>query len=358
MNRSLILTFVFLITTYLLSQAVYIFEDATLYWKDVNEDIILPNNVNVVYSQSGQWWIEDNRPNWQEIIKKVRLVKIDDIPNEPLQFLNSSPIIFKGNSGKYYTYLPEGKGWYEFTWDGKINRILHVSESTKMLFACSGYWKALYTFRDERELGMSVNLQSSCINEGDVYLISGRLYNSPQEAGTRQVSPSKAVTSLPISPDVSQFYERYVFHIGNMEGLLHGAGAGVFDTIINEIEKKYELSFSIVNSTPYQEAQYVIYIKNDPYNGLGFYVPDGEVIIFKDTEDGNVPVGNFKLQGSSKGDCVKIIENKTKDVMGKIAVLQSKRISKDSYERTLEIKLKNLKDDNVNARVVLYGRDI
>lgn len=358
MNKLLSLMFVFIIASSILSQVVYMFEDASLFWKEISEDAVLPKDVNIVYSQGGQWWVEDNTPNWQEIIKKVKLVKINDLPEEPLQFVNSSPIIFKGVSGKYYIYLSQGKGWYEFVWNGKNGKILHVNGDMKILFSCDGFWKAVYTFKDERELGMSVKLKSSCIDEGDVYIISGKMFNNLREVDRKNVYSSKAISYITSSPDVSQFYEKYVFHIGNIKGMIHGAGIGVFDTMVNEVEKKYELSFSIERSTPYQTSQYVIYIKNDPYNGLGFYIPDGEVLVFKSAEEGEVPIGSFKLRGSPKGDYVKIYENKSKDVTGRIIILQSKKISKDRYQRNIKISLKNLKDDNVNARIILNGRDM
>ncbi len=351
--------FVVLILTIIgLSNVVYLFNDATVFWKEVSSDITLPDDVEVIYAQGGKWWIEDNRPNWQEIIRKVKLIKVNDLPNEPLHFISSLPIIFRGESGKYYTYLSQGKGWYMFNWNGKVRRILRVSSSIKVLFACNGYWKAVYTFKDERELGMSIKLKSGCVDKGDVYLISGRMFERPQESVRDNSYTTKTLAVSPIAPDVSQMYEKQVFHIGDVEGMKSGAGVGVFDAMINEIGRKYELTFPIERTTSYQESMYVIYIKNDPYNGLGFYLPDGEVIVFKDTEDGEVPIGSFKFEGGPKGDYVKIIENRTKDVEGKIVVVQSRKVSNTRYERKIKVVLKNLKDDDVTVRVILYGKDI
>lgn len=354
--ETFLITLVLVATSF--SNVVYLFSDATVYWKEVADDVTLPAGVEVIYAQGGKWWIEDNTPDWREIIKKVKLVRTDNLPKEPLQFINSSPIIFKGESGRYYTYLPEGKGWYTFTWNGRVGKILHASGNIKVLFACSGYWKAMYTFKDERELGMSIKLKSGCVDKGDVYLITGKIFERQREILKDNSYISKALTVPSKMPDVSQLYEKQVFHVGNVEGMKSGAGVGIFDTIVNDVERKYELSFFIERSTSYQESQYTIYIKNDPYNGLGFYLPDGEVIVFKDMEDEEVPIGSFNFKGSPKGGYAKIIENRTKDVEGKIIVVQSRKVSNSRYERKIKVVLKNLKSDEVTVRVALLGKDI
>jgi len=88
---------------------------------------------------------------------------------------------------------------------------------------------------------------------------------------------------------------------------------------------------------------------------LGFPLPDGEVMVFKNVDGEYIPVGKFVFKGCDVGDFAQILENKTNSVLGSLTLLKNRKISQDRFSRTLKVILKNLKKERVKVMVTLTG---
>ena len=195
---------------------------------------------------------------------------------------------------------------------------------------------------------------SKCVDRGHVYLVTGR-FEEEKKVAVAAFRAEKGMGAAPPAPAVTKAFERRIFDIGELQGLSRGAGVEVFDTFLNSVERVFTLDFPVSTSTPFEKAVYTLVIENSRGNGLGFSLPDGNVLVFKDMEGESVPVGNFTFKGCEEGDMAYVIENETPSVLGRVVLLNNRRLSKDRFLRTLKIELKNLKDEGVRVLIRLHG---
>jgi hypothetical protein len=87
--------------------------------------------------------------------------------------------------------------------------------------------------------------------------------------------------------------------------------------------------------------------------GLGFPLPAGTVRAFKADEDGRLEfVGEDRIDHTPRGEKVRIKMGAAFDVKGERIVTDHRRISDRVYEETVEIKLRNHKQERVEIVVV------
>ncbi len=372
MRKMLLFVIVFWIFASTLAINLYVFEDATLFWKELSDGYELPEDVNVTFVDGASWWVEEKKvpQDWIQVLKEVTLYPaekfdfekyfskdlVEMIKNESkVKIVNFNPMIlhfpgtnlYKVNLGETDT----SSGWYYFFWDNVEKRILHLSQKSDVLLSCPGNWKAVYTFADERELSLTVKIKSLCVDEGYVYLVTGKMY----EKGRVAEDVLKVTKSVSSAPVVEEAYERKIYEIGDVKGLISGTNYKVFDALIRQVEKVYEITLPITRSVPYQKTLYTLRIENSRSNGLGFPLPDGEVIVFKTVGGGSVPIGNFIVKGAVENGTVKIIENKSSDVLVKLSLLSSKKIDDRTYRKELKVEIRNYKDDEVKVEIVITG---
>lgn len=91
--------------------------------------------------------------------------------------------------------------------------------------------------------------------------------------------------------------------------------------------------------------------------GLGMPLPAGKVRAFKADRDGRLEfVGEDRIEHTPRGEKVKIRMGNAFDVKGERAVVDHKRIADRIYEETVEVKLRNRKDEPIEVLVVEHPR--
>jgi len=87
--------------------------------------------------------------------------------------------------------------------------------------------------------------------------------------------------------------------------------------------------------------------------GLGFPLPAGTVRAFKADEDGRLEfVGEDRIGHTPRGEKLRIVMGAAFDVKGERIVADQRRISDRVYEETVEIKLRNHKQERVEIVVI------
>ncbi len=349
------LTVLFLVFTaaLILAETVYIFKDATVFWKEIKSDYILDNGQRLVYAEGGNWYLERENANWEDVLKKASLQPVKDLPQESLKLISTAPLILKSEEGTHYVYMQSIKKWFSFSWNGSFETVLKVSSPLEALIACPGKWNAIYSLKNEKELSLTIKAFSACKDTGDVYVVTGNLQG--EKTVEINIRSTKALSAAPPAPSALRAYERKVYKVGSMTGLNRGAGREIFKTGVKQIERVYLLEFPISGSSPFKEALYSLRFENTSKNGLGFPLPDGEVMVFKNVDGEYIPVGKFVFKGCDVGDFAQILENKTNSVLGSLTLLKNRKISQDRFSRTLKVILKNLKKERVKVMVTLTG---
>jgi len=118
-----------------------------------------------------------------------------------------------------------------------------------------------------------------------------------------------------------------------------------------DIKKTYVFSNS-ERSKKEEPLQIEIQLKNTEENGLNIPLPQGKVTLYLQSPDGSLKyAGEDELKQVPKGETATISAGRAFDVIGKRTVLHYDRQRK-SEEASIEITVKNIKDENVNIRLV------
>ncbi len=97
---------------------------------------------------------------------------------------------------------------------------------------------------------------------------------------------------------------------------------------------------------------------NSEKNGLGMPLPKGVLRVYKSDEDGSQEfIGEDRIDHTSKDEKVRVTMGNAFDIVGERTVTSSQRLSKTSRRETIEIELRNHKDEAVTVTVIehFYG---
>jgi hypothetical protein len=98
--------------------------------------------------------------------------------------------------------------------------------------------------------------------------------------------------------------------------------------------------------------------KNDKNSGLGLPLPAGKVRVYKSDDDKTRQfIGEDRIEHTPKDEKVRVTMGQAFDIVGERAAKEYKRISDRSQEQTVEIKLRNHKNEAVEITAVehFYG---
>lgn len=99
-------------------------------------------------------------------------------------------------------------------------------------------------------------------------------------------------------------------------------------------------------------------LKNSTSNGLGMPLPQGKVRVYKkDSDEAQEFIGEDKIDHTPKDEMIRLLMGNAFDITGERIVKDSRQISKNSRQQTIEITLRNHKKENVNITIVehFYG---
>ncbi|NQT26538.1 DUF4139 domain-containing protein [candidate division KSB1 bacterium] len=123
----------------------------------------------------------------------------------------------------------------------------------------------------------------------------------------------------------------------------------LFPSATTDIKKVY-----LYDGQRYQEKVRVnVEFKNSEQAGLGMPLPKGKIRVYKEDTDGALEfIGEDEIDHTPKDEEVRVFLGNAFDLVGERTVTESRKISNRSREETIEVKLRNHKDEDVIIRVV------
>ncbi len=343
-----------LVSTLIFAGEAFFFQDVVVYETEVEDGYVLPDGVDVITTDADSWWIEDRKVNWNDIIRSSKLELVDELPKGFYTLVNLNPPVLKRESD-YFVFLSSAQRWFRFK-PGKIEsgRILRAPDVSEAILVGPGTWKARYTFTDEKELTLNVFVRSPLMDEANVSLVTGnfRKVERPILRSTR--APVKMEG---FKMEVEKVYERKVYSIGEIEGIKKGVWKKVFEGFVSDVKRFYTFSFGVNSGNIFHaKTRLVLEMENTAENGLGFPLPDGEVVIFKTSNGRTVPVGTYEVEGANVGGVWRILEDETRDVTVNVKTISSRKNPMGKIVRKIEVEVENYKEDSVTVKITVLGR--
>lgn len=123
----------------------------------------------------------------------------------------------------------------------------------------------------------------------------------------------------------------------------------LFPSADTEIEKRY-----IYDGRRHADKVRVnVEFRNSKKAGLGMPLPKGKIRVYKEDTDGALEfIGEDQIDHTPKDEDVRIFLGNAFDLVGERTVTDSRKISNRSREETIEVTLRNHKDEDVVIRVV------
>ncbi|MFC1541434.1 DUF4139 domain-containing protein [Candidatus Latescibacterota bacterium] len=239
----------------------------------------------------------------------------------------------------------------------KLNSDRTTETATEISYMTAGFdWHAEYTaVIDENETEMEVSLWVSIDNN------SGATYENAKlkliAGDVNRVRPQEMIKRMPATLAVTQenavagFEERGLFeyHLYELQGR----------TTVNNAEIK---QISLFPNTNVKEEKILIYdplinptrvtanveFTNSESDGLGMPLPAGIVRVYKTDTDGSIEfIGEDSIKHTPKNEKVRLVLGTSFDIVAERRVADSKRISRTIIEESIEISLRNRKEETV-----------
>ena len=157
----------------------------------------------------------------------------------------------------------------------------------------------------------------------------------------------------PTTPERENLGDYYIYSIPN-DLILHGEES-ITVRLYDARKIKYNKTYLFENYEQFQREEPLsveIKIDNTEENNLNIPLPQGTVELYQSTQKGELEfLGEDKLKQIPKGATAKLIAGRAFDVVGKRKVLNYDRQRK-SEEASIEIKITNTKDQDVNVKLI------
>jgi len=233
------------------------------------------------------------------------------------------------------------------------------TEVSYMTGGCS--WHAEYTAvvsDDERQMELSSwvsidNTSGATFHDATLKLVAGDIHRAetPAPAFTVKMMRDEAEAPAP-----GGFEERGLFeyHLYALKGktTIHNAEikqVSLFEPASTKVEKQYVYDARKNDTKVSISVEFV----NSEKDGLGMPLPAGVVRVYKRDVDGGLElVGEDRLDHTPKNETVRLMLGYAFDIVGERKQLEVKRISPRITEETVQISLRNRKDEPVRITAV------
>ncbi len=153
-----------------------------------------------------------------------------------------------------------------------------------------------------------------------------------------------------------QFVEKafFEYHLYTLQ-----RNATVADNQIKQIslfaptEVKVVKKYSFDGARESNKVRVNLEFKNEKKSGLGMPLPNGKVRVYKEDDDESlIFIGEDFIDHTPKNETVRVYVGNAFDIVGERIQKDRRSIGKNSWEETLEIKLRNHKDESVSVTVI------
>lgn len=226
------------------------------------------------------------------------------------------------------------------SWEANYNAILDDKEN-KITLQC---WANIINNSGASFFNSDVKLVSGTIN-----IISPKVYNF---IDLKREGEAMSVGSEPVTEQLFEYYSFIVPHkvtIENKESKL----IKLFESNNIAIQKSYTLT--IYDYYSYQKTtdnpNIKILFKNNEKNNLGYPLPKGLVNFYKSTNNKLELIGQSSTSYVPKNEDFQGVIGKAFDIVVESQVVESQRISDRVVQKTIKVKTRNHKKENVTLEL-------
>ena len=204
---------------------------------------------------------------------------------------------------------------------------------------------------------VSVNNQSgAAYSDAKLKLVAGdvnRVSSPPQR--------EYKVMAMAMEADAAPFEERsfFEYHLYTMQ-----RPATVKDKQVKQVSLFAPQTAAVSKIYSYdgernqKKVNVTLELENSKANGLGMPLPKGKVRVYKNDDDGAQEfIGEDAIDHTPNDETIRLTMGNAFDIVGERVVKDVKKMSKRSRQQTVEITLRNHKEENVTVKVIehLYG---
>ncbi len=197
------------------------------------------------------------------------------------------------------------------------------------------------------------NNSGAAYNDAKLKLVAGDV-NRVQQAPIRPVR--KQMYAMAVADEAAGFEEKefFEYHLYTLQRPAtiknkQVKQVSLFEPQTAEVDKVY----SYDGARNGKKVEVTLEFENKTENGLGMPLPKGKVRVYKNDADGSQEfIGEDAIDHTPKDETVRLTMGNAFDIVGERAVIDTKKISKRSTQHTVEITLRNHKDEKINVTVI------
>jgi hypothetical protein len=283
------------------------------------------------------------------------------VESDKLTLLTSTGIVMLPNLSRYTMSVPELPGGLitkpTLVWKLQSDKTLS-NEPLEVLYQTGGLtWHAEYIAAladDEKSLDLTGwvsvdNTSGASFPDAKLKLVAGALHR----ANTRPMSYGKGILQADMAAGAPQFEERGLFEY-------HVYDLGRQTNINNDEVKQISLlSADGVSSSKHftyeggKSVAVTIDFENAEKNHLGIPLPMGVIRVMKRDKDGSLEfVGEDRIDHTPRDEKITLHVGNAFDLVGDREVTSSRSLGERESEETIEITLKNHKDEDVTIDAI------
>ncbi len=253
------------------------------------------------------------------------------------QFITRPTLVWQVNAqkaGKHelkLSYLTSGLSWVA-NYIGKLNK-----SDTKIQLAC---WVTINNTSGKMYKDARLKLIA-----GDLNLLSRGYRPAKRRTG---VMADMAI-QMPFKEKA--FFEYHLYTLQRKTTLLNNQVKQI--QLFPETEVKVKKKFVVTSREP-QKVNVKISFKNDKQNNLGFPFPAGTVRLYKEDQKDLEFIGEDHINHTPKDEEILLTVGKAFDIVSERNVLKRERPQKNTQKLTVEYKIRNHKNKDVQVEIIEY----
>jgi hypothetical protein len=197
------------------------------------------------------------------------------------------------------------------------------------------------------------NNSGATFKDAKLKLVAGDV-NRVQETPVRPMR--KQMYAMAVADEAAGFDEKefFEYHLYTLQ-----RPATIKDKQVKQVSlfepqaAKVEKVYSYDGARNGKKVNVTLEFENEKENGLGMPLPKGKVRVYKNDADGSQEfIGEDLIDHTPKDETVRLTMGNAFDIVGERTVIDTKKINKRSTEQTVEITLRNHKDEKINVTVI------
>jgi hypothetical protein len=277
----------------------------------------------------------DDEDNLQIIPRnKEQKIYLKDYSQKKSSFITKPTLVWKVNAkktGKHraqISYLSKGLNW-QADYVGLLN-----DKDTEMTLAC---WVTVRNTSGKSFKNTRLKLMAGDLN----ILKEKRLHRAPKTMAMADAAPPAFKEKA--------FFEYHLYSLQRLTDLGNNQVKQIqlFPETQSKIKKIYR-----INSKYGNKIAVIVSIKNSKECNLGFALPAGTIRLYKEDGKDLEFIGENRIKHTAKDEELEIKVGEAFDIVAERNILSTQRPSKRSKKQTVEYKIRNHKDENIEVEII------